>query len=322
MKLSVIIPVYNRAGMIRDTIASVVDCGLDDLEIVIVDDGSTDQTAEVVGALGSHVRYLRQSNAGPAAARNTGFAASRGQYVAFLDSDDHWLPGAVPKLVRLLDLHQDISLIFGDALMGSPGDVFVSLVQRFCGDAIGTLPARELAPGVRRFERGPFFRQLLRRNFVFLGSLVVRREAVEQAGQFDETLFGTEDWEFVLRLAMHYEYTYCVGLSVAAYHQHASNLTRDQDRMNFGFCKALERLLEKPGLGPDERGHVLSHLKRCRWGYAYPAYDRGDFHAASQRFYDCLRTGFAWKPFFYWLACQLPAPVLTRARMLKQTYSG
>jgi hypothetical protein len=92
--------------------------------------------------------------------------------------------------------------------------------------------------------------------------------------------------------------------------------------MNFGFCKALERLLKDPNLRADEAVCVLHHLKRCKSCYAYPAYDRGYFHTSSKRFFDCLRSGFDWKPFFYWFACQLPRSALTRARLLKQKYSG
>ena len=92
MKLSVIIPTYNRVEMIPDTIDSILSSGLYDFEIVVVDDGSTDRTPKVVRAMGSPVRYLRQANAGPNSARNTGFAASFGRYVAFLDSDDQWFP--------------------------------------------------------------------------------------------------------------------------------------------------------------------------------------------------------------------------------------
>ena len=185
MKLSVIIPAYNRAEMIRDTIDSILNSGLDDFEIVVVDDGSTDRTADVVQALGSPVRYVRQTNPGLSAARNTGFAASCGQYVAFLDSDDQWFPGAVPTLVRHLDEHEDMPFIFGDAQMGSPDTGFVSFVETFGGDAFRNLPSREIGPGVRRFDRGPFFRQLLRRNVVFLGSMVMRREVMDQVGPFD-----------------------------------------------------------------------------------------------------------------------------------------
>ncbi len=322
MKLSVIIPVYNRAEMILDTIDSVLRSGLVDFEIVVVDDGSTDCTPDVVRALGSPVRCIRQANAGPASARNTGFAGSGGRYVAFLDSDDRWFPGAVPTLVRHLDQHENTPFIFGDTLMGSPGSELKSVVSVFGGDKFANLPSREIEPGIRRFERRPFFRQLVRRNFVFLGGLVMRREVVDQVGGFDSSQFGSEDWHFLLRLALRYEYSYHAGLAVAFYRQHSSNLTRDDDLMNAGFCKALARLLEEPALQSDDRVYVVSHLKRSQFCYAYPAYDRGDFHAARDRFFACLGSGFAWKPFFYWLACQLPAPVLTRARLVKQRSSG
>jgi glycosyltransferase involved in cell wall biosynthesis len=321
VKLSVIIPAYNRAILISDTIDSILNSGLDDFEIVVVDDGSTDQTPDLVRAMSAPVRYLRQENAGLASARNTGFAASCGRYVAFLDSDDLWFPGAVPTLLRHLENHEDIPFIFGDAQMGSPSAGFVSFVETFGGDEFRNLPSREICSGVHRFDRGPFFRQLARRNGVFLGSMVMRREIVDQVGPFDPFPYGAEDWHFFLRLALRYDFYYCEALPVSAYIQHSTNMTKSQDRMNDGFCKALSRLLEEPGLTPSERTHVKIHLKRCKFGYAYPAYDRGDFQAASERFFDCLRSGFAWNPFFYWLACQLPAPVLARARSLKQRYS-
>ncbi len=321
MKLSVIIPAYNRADLVPITVDSVLNSGLDDFEIVVVDDGSTDQTPDVVRAMATPVRYLRQANGGLASARNAGFAASRGRYVAFLDSDDLWFPGAGATLVRLLDEHDDLPFLFGDAQMGSMETGFVSFVETFGGDAFANLPSREVGPGVRRFDRGPFFRQLLRRNVVFLGAMVMRREVVDQIGPFDPFPDGAEDWHFFLRLALRYDFSYCDGLSVAAYVQHSTNMTKDQDRMNAGFCKAIARLLEEPGLTPAERADVINHRLRCQFGYAYPAYDRGDFRAASERFFDCLRSGFAWQPFCYWLACQLPAPVLKGARSLKQRYS-
>lgn len=320
MKLSVIIPAYNRADMVRGTIDSILSSGLDDFEILVVDDGSTDQTADVVRSLGSPIRYLRQTNQGLAAARNNGFAASHGQYVAFLDSDDQWLPGAVPVLVRQLDEHKDIPFLFGDAAMGSPDTGFVSFVETFGGAAFRKLPSREVEPGVRQFERGPFFRQLMRRNVVFLGSLVMRREVMEQVGPFDSYPYGAEDWHFFLRLALRHEYSYCEGLTVAAYLQHSSNMTRDSDRMNLGFSRAVERLLEDTQLRGDDRDYTIKQFRRARFCYAYPAYDRGDYQTAGERFLDCLRAGFAWEPFFYWVACQFPPAVLTRARHLKQSW--
>lgn len=322
MKLSVIIPAYNRADMVRGTIDSILSSGLDDFEILVVDDGSTDRTADVVRPLGSPIRYLRQDNQGLAAARNNGFTASCGEYVAFLDSDDQWLPGAVPILVRHLDEHKDIPFIFGDASMGSPDTGFVSFVETFGGDAFRNSPSREIEQGVRRFDREPFFRQLVRRNVVFLGSLVMRREVMEQVGPFDSYPYGAEDWHFFLRLALRHEYCYRAGLAVSTYLQHSSNMTKDQDRMNAGFRKALERLLEDPELRGDDRVITIKHFHRARFYHAYSAYDHGDYQTAAERFLDCLRAGFAWRPFFYWVGCHFPPTVVTRARHLKQKYSG
>ncbi len=322
MKLSVIIPAYNRADMIRGTIDSILSSGLDDFEILVVDDGSTDGTADVVRPLGSPICYLPQDNQGLAVARNNGFAASRGQHVAFLDSDDLWLPGAVPILIRHLDEHKDIPFIFGDASMGSPGTGFVSFVETFGGDAFRNLPSREIEPGVRRFDRKPFFLQLVRRNVVFLGSLVMRREVMEQVGPFDAYPYGAEDWHFFLRLALRHEYCYREGLTVATYLQHSSNMTKDRERMNDGFRKALERLLEDPELRGDDRAVTIKQFRRARIYHAYSAYDRGDYQTARERYLGCLRAGFAWMPFFYWVACQFPPTVVTRVRRLKQKYTG
>ena len=171
MKLSVIIPAYNRTSLIRPTIESVLSCGVDSLEILVVDDGSTDRTADVIHEFGSSVRYLFQTNAGPAAARNTGFAASSGQYVAFLDSDDQWFPGAIRALVNYLDEHEEIPLIFGDATMGSPATGYVSVVETYGGDAFGSSPHAK-STRVSAGWSGAVPAAARRRNVVFLGSMV------------------------------------------------------------------------------------------------------------------------------------------------------
>ncbi len=322
MKLSVIIPAYNREETIRPTIDSVLSTGLDSIEILVVDDGSTDRTADLVREYGSPVRCLVQSNSGPAMARNTGLAASRGRYVAFLDSDDCWFPEAIRTLIKHLDTHQDIPFIFADTQMGSPSAGFVSFIDTYGGSAFRHLPSREIVPGIRQFERGPFFRQLLRRNVMFLGSLIMRREVVDQVGYFDRIPLGAEDWHYFLRLALRFDCTYCEGISASTYYRHTTNLSSDHDLMNRGFCRAVDRLLEDSELRGVDRDHTISHLRKAKLDYAYPAYDRGDYQSAGERYLDCLRDGFAWKPFFYWIACQFPPTVVTRARHLKQRYTG
>src|SRR5438445_197830 len=92
--LSVIMPTYNRSAFLPGAVASLRDSGAKGLEIIVVDDGSVDDTSDVASALGAPVRLVRQANAGPAAARNHGFEFCHGRYLAFVDSDDEWLPGA------------------------------------------------------------------------------------------------------------------------------------------------------------------------------------------------------------------------------------
>ncbi|MBX3703129.1 MAG: glycosyltransferase family 2 protein, partial [Steroidobacteraceae bacterium] len=92
VKVSVVIPTYNRAAYIRQAIDSVLQQTMTDFEIIVVDDGSTDDTREVVAGYGERIRYLRTANGGPARARNAGMAEARGQYIAWLDSDDTYHP--------------------------------------------------------------------------------------------------------------------------------------------------------------------------------------------------------------------------------------
>src|SRR5215471_14162103 len=92
-KVSVILPTFNRARFLPDALESIFVQGLPNVQVVVVDDGSTDDTEEVVAAYGKRVQYVRQENGGPAAARNTGLSLAKGSFISFLDSDDIWLPG-------------------------------------------------------------------------------------------------------------------------------------------------------------------------------------------------------------------------------------
>lgn len=320
-ELSVIIPTYNRAGHLPATVNSVLDGARVDVEVIVVDDGSTDETSEVVRGLGGPVRYIRRENAGPAAARNTGFAESRGRYVAFLDSDDLWMPGAPSRLVGLLDRHDRLAMAFGDASMGTPGGSRTSVVATFGGNAFAALPGEDLEPGVRRLERRPFFRLLARRNAVFLGSLILRREVVEHSGGFDPDLFGSEDWEFVMRLAIRHEYAYC-NLPVAFYLQHAGGISRDVDRMEREFAKALRRVSKEGALDASDRRWAHRQLARQEFGYAYRAYDRGDLPIARKHFALCLGARPGVKSLGFWMASHLPQALLLAARKPKRDIWG
>ena len=118
--VSVLVPTFNRAHLVPEAIRSVLSQDYAPFEVVVVDDGSTDDTATVINQeFGRRIRYIRQENAGPGAARNTGIRASSGEYIAFQDSDDIWLPGKLRAQVDALNRHPECALVYGKALSGT-----------------------------------------------------------------------------------------------------------------------------------------------------------------------------------------------------------
>lgn len=184
--VSVVIPTYNSAHFLREAIASVHAQQWPALEIIIVDDGSTDDTAAVVNSLAGQgeLRFIRQENAGAAAARNAGIAAAQGEWIAFLDADDVWLP-------------QKLSRQFG-ALEKLPDAVFSFCeVQVLLENGI----QRDLS---RPKSNQPLLIQLLSGNIFATPSVLVRRDCLSEIGTFDARLRTGEDWDLWLRLAARY----------------------------------------------------------------------------------------------------------------------
>lgn len=173
--ISVVIPAYNAEGCVVRAIESVLAQSLPVDEVIVVDDGSRDATAEVAGRFGSPVRVLGQANAGPAAARNHGVREARSEWIAFLDADDEWLPR---KLER-----QAVHL--GDARTGVIHCYVVNVDQKFCYD------------GEQTFER------LWQQNVIGTSTAIVRREAWASVDGFheDRQLMGVEDYHFWLKIA-------------------------------------------------------------------------------------------------------------------------
>jgi glycosyltransferase involved in cell wall biosynthesis len=183
---SVVIPVYNRAREIPACLDSVLAQRCRDFEIIVVDDGSTDATAEIVGTYGDRVHLVRQRNLGPGAARNSGIRTARGEYVAFLDSDDAWFPHTLENYAAAIRQY------------GHPSFLIGSLV-RFVDEppaAVGDEPARaRYYPDVLAFFRDGGA------TCFFTGTFVARTEELRRVAGFTERKVFCEDNDLVLRLA-------------------------------------------------------------------------------------------------------------------------
>jgi glycosyltransferase involved in cell wall biosynthesis len=230
--ISVIIPTYNYGRFIGDALESACAQTYTHTELIVVDDGSTDDTAARLAPFGARVRYLYQSNAGPAAARNTGIRAARGAYLAFLDADDVWLPR---KLERQLD-----ALSRGEGAGGAYG---------WCGfiDERG----RVLPQVIRSAHDGSVLEALLLGHFFYFDTSLVRRECFEHAGLMDATLKNFEDWDMALRIAQAgYEFVAVPDVLVRK-RVHAHSMTHNRQRLTHYERRVLDRAVK--ALPPEKK---------------------------------------------------------------------
>jgi glycosyltransferase involved in cell wall biosynthesis len=315
---SVVIVTYNRAHWLHRCVDSVRRSGMRGLEIVVVDSGSTDDTAEVARTLGPDVRYIYQPNFGVAAARNRGARECRGRYVGFLDSDDRWLPKDWQRLVELMDAHPEVAIGFGDALEGNRQDGYISMMEHRGREEFLRLPCRELAEDFRVLERAPFFKATAGKCPVFIGATLQRRDIFDRVGGFDEELMGADDRELWMRLALRCDFAYYDRV-LCVWEGHGGNLSANLDHMERDRILAYTKILAKPlPLTAAER--ELVHARR-RWhlvSWAYRAYDRGDITRARKRFALAMKAyGVRPRPLFYWCCCWLGPRTVRRLRELR-----
>ncbi|MFO1402565.1 MAG: glycosyltransferase family 2 protein [Steroidobacteraceae bacterium] len=215
-----IVPTYNRAALLREALASVLAQSRTPLEILVVDDGSTDATRAVVDACGERVRYLHQSNAGVAAARNLGIAAARGEYVALLDSDDVWLGDHLEVTEAVLEAAPQAALVFtnftelrGTQRRDAPIEdkELFTVFRRWNLRLADALPPARFAArqgGPPPFHLGDAAPLLFFGNFVLCSTVCARRAALQAAGGFPAGWEFCEDWDLFLRLARRQAFAY------------------------------------------------------------------------------------------------------------------
>jgi glycosyltransferase involved in cell wall biosynthesis len=233
--VSVIIPAYNASKFIREAINSVLNQTYKDYEIIVVDgrDGSTDNTREIVAEYGDAVRYFRQENTGLSDARNKGVLNSRGEYIAFLDSDDLWFENKLALQVKFLDSHRDVGLVFSDSWFKVYGDATVKK-QRLVG---------------RRFfqiakpYRGEVLCQLFVVNFIPALTVLVRKECLLNAGLFKEEYDSAEDYDLWLRVSRVFKVDY-IDEPLAIYRLRGDSLVLKIDRLFSNLILIKKKVLE------------------------------------------------------------------------------
>jgi len=226
-RVSIVIPTHNRAGLLRLAIDSALAQTYPQVELIVVDDGSTDGTAAVVAQYGERVTYLRQANRDVAAARNTGVRAASGDYLAFLDDDDLILPDKIERQMQVLAARPEVALVHC-------GYDYVDERGRRVGRT-ALLP------------EGQVLKQLLCRNFIWVGGPLIRRRALDQVGLFDESIPAiSADWELWLRIAMAGLPFACVQEPLGAYRIHSDSMLADVARLERATVAILHKVFSRP----------------------------------------------------------------------------
>ncbi|CAH2031400.1 glycosyltransferase [Trichlorobacter ammonificans] len=274
--VSVIVPVYNRAHLVGATLDSILAQTYRNIEVIAVNDGSTDGSLEVLqGYAERHpgrVRVIDQPNSGQVRARNAGIRQARGEFIAFLDSDDTWAP---EKLSAQLPLF-------------SPG---VGLV--YCaihevdpeGRVIRTVAGE---PGMR----GDIYRHLLVRNRMTGGSVVVTRRALDRAGLFDESLPAAENWDLWIRIARDFTVEY-LDRPLVRYLRHPGNLSADNERMALATLAVLQKHLSVDPGGELARTRTLAYAT-FHYNRAVVQFSAGNYRQARRSFLSCWH----YRPFY------------------------
>ena len=269
-QVSVVIPAYNAADFIADTVNSVLNQTFQDFEVIVVDDGSKDGTIAALEPFGDRIRVYPQTNGGVARARNRGVGLAKGSWIAFLDADDLWQPD---KLERQL---------------ADPSHV-MSYTDRINIGARGDLPERQ--SDITRMHDGDVFVPLMREgNFITNTSVMIRRELFLQLGGFYTGLNGTEDWDLWIRVAEHHPIRF-VPEPLVQYRFHAAGISRNYERMSRERTDVISRALAL------ERGKALDWMTRRQiWAETWRTngWDAGRSGARANALAGYARAALAW----------------------------
>jgi glycosyltransferase involved in cell wall biosynthesis len=313
-KVSVVIPTYNRAHLLTECIESALAQTFRDFEIIIIDDGSTDNTSQVVSAF--PVRYIHQQNQGVSVARNKGIELSRGEYIAFLDSDDTLLKNALEEGVEVLDKNPDVGFSYG---------------QMYIMDEKGHILGLQKAPLKHSCVRRGIeeLREYLITGNHFPSSIVIRRRCLDEVGTFDPSFTsGCEDIDLLIRLVKKYAVAY-IAEPLVKYRYNSQQFSFTTKLKVADWEKSKSRILQNI-FNDAELGAIFSRLKPNAYFNLYftlasRAYEGREMNIARDYLLKALKIrpkGFfksLWLRWILWfIKTWIPLPILASARSIKR----
>lgn len=278
--VSVIVPCYDSAAYIGQTLESIFAQSYRPIEVIVIDDGSEDDTASIVRQYSSSLRYYRQSNQGVSMARNAGIRLAQGEYIAFIDSDDLWQMTKLEVQVDVLDKHPEVVLVYCQC-------------SNFTDDIYGEQRSYLSLPS------GLITEKLILDNFVPCSTVVVRRSSIEDVGEFDTSLRTCEDWDMWLRLSERGIF-YGIPRTLAYHRCRKGSLSFDLESLREDGIFVLERYFRSLSLNDSLQSLKWSALQRNEVKIATTYVSRGQVWKGLAG----LLRGICLKP--YHLSCRFP----------------
>lgn len=240
-KVSVIIPFYNGKEFIAQAVNSVLRQTYTSYEIIVVDDGSTDDSKKALEQFDGKIRYFYQQNQGISNARNKAVKEAKGEYIALLDQDDIWYPRRLEKQVKVMDENSDISIVYSDCHYINEKNEILS--QAF---------------EVQKARSGRIFKDLIIKNFIPIPTVLLRKRAVDEVGLFDKRYSFAEEYYLFLRIARIYHVSY-IDEPLAGYRIHGKNLSKNTEKSLKEDIMLKEEIIKNY---PNDTAPVLSRIER------------------------------------------------------------
>lgn len=281
-RVSIIIPTYNRSEMIVECLESVFSQTYADYEVIVVDDGSTDNTEAALKPFLDRITYIKHENKGNAAARNSGLAIAKGQLIAFLDSDDLWLPDKLRRDVECLDSHSAVDMVCANGtFFGSP---------KFAGKKV--VPDKRAIPLARD---GVTLKAIFTRSSLRPSAMVLRKRVIEGTNGFDPDFAACVDLDFAFRVLMKYKVIF-INEPFFKMRKHDDHVSGDSERRTLFNIKAIEKLFKEY---PEARALIGEKNINRRLAYRY--YRLGKITQKKGRKKEALgayRKSLSYRPFY------------------------
>jgi glycosyltransferase involved in cell wall biosynthesis len=270
--VTVIIPAYNCASTVAETLESVLAQDHAATEVVVVNDGSKDDTLQVLSRFGERIRVIDQPNAGPPAARNTGLRAARGEYIAFLDADDVWIQGKLAAQARHLDTNPDVGTVFTDWYVWNP-EPDGSFRRR------PEIEARTVDDRIDPSLSGWLYPRLLFGSELLTTTVMMRASVIRRMGDFDVRLWNGDDYDYWLRASREGRITKLASIG-ALYRILPNSVSRRPREINYEY-EVVKAAIDRFGLrGPDgseaDPAAMVRRLDELQIAHAYGHLLRGD----------------------------------------------